>query len=67
MEKISWTDRVKNYELLQRVKEERNILQAIKIRRVKWIGYILRRTCLLKHAIEGKVEERIEVKGRRGR
>jgi len=67
MDKISWTDRVKNEDLLQIVKEERNILQATKIRKVKWSGHILRRTCLLKHAIEGKKEERIEVKGRRGR
>ena len=28
MEKISWTDRVKNEELLQAVKEERNVLQV---------------------------------------
>jgi hypothetical protein len=27
----------------------------------------LRRNCLLKHFIEGKIEGRIEVKGRRGR
>jgi hypothetical protein len=27
----------------------------------------LRRNCLLKHVIEGKIEERIEVTGRRGR
>jgi len=27
----------------------------------------LRRNCLLKHVIEGKIEGRIEVKGRRGR
>jgi hypothetical protein len=27
----------------------------------------LRRNCLLKHVIEGKIEERIEVMGRRGR
>jgi hypothetical protein len=32
MEKISWTDRVRNEEVLHRVKEERNILQAIKRR-----------------------------------
>jgi hypothetical protein len=32
MEKISWTDRVKNEEVLYRVKEERNILQATKRR-----------------------------------
>ena len=53
--------------LLQRVKDERNILQTIKIRKVTWIGHILRRSCLLKHVIEGKIEGWIEVKGRRGR
>jgi hypothetical protein len=31
MEKISLTDRVRNEEVLHRVKEERNILHAIKI------------------------------------
>jgi hypothetical protein len=30
MEKISWADRVRSEEVLQRVKEERNILQTIK-------------------------------------
>jgi hypothetical protein len=30
MEKISWTDRVRNEEVLHRVKEERNILNEIK-------------------------------------
>jgi hypothetical protein len=30
MEKISWTDRVRNEEVLRRVKEERNIEQTIK-------------------------------------
>jgi DNA phosphorothioation-dependent restriction protein DptG len=30
MEKISWTDRVRNEEVLQGVKEERNILHTIK-------------------------------------
>jgi hypothetical protein len=29
-EKISWTDRVRNEEVLHRVKEERNILRTIK-------------------------------------
>jgi hypothetical protein len=37
------------------------------IRRVNWIGHILRRSCLLKHVVEGKLEERLEVFGRRGR
>jgi hypothetical protein len=67
MEKISWTDRVRNEEVLHRVKEERNILPTIKRRKANWIGHILRRNCLLKHVIEGKVEGRIEMTRRRGR
>jgi hypothetical protein len=31
------------------------------------MGHTLRRNCLLKHVIEGKLEGRIEVTGRRGR
>jgi hypothetical protein len=57
MEKLSWTDRVRNEEVLQRVKEERNIVHTIKRRKANWIGHILRRNCLLKHVIEGKLEE----------
>jgi L-serine deaminase len=49
MEKISWTDRVRNEDVLHRVKEERNIVHTIK------------------HVIEGKLEGRMEVTGRRGR
>jgi hypothetical protein len=64
---ISWTNRVRNEEVLYRVKEERNIVHTIKRRKANWIGHILRRNCLLKHDIEGKLEGRIEVTGRRGR
>jgi hypothetical protein len=66
-EKISCTDRVRNEEVLRRVKEERNILHTMKRRKVNWIGHILRRNCLLKHIIEGKIKGRIEMRGRRGR
>jgi hypothetical protein len=66
MEKISWTDRVRN-EVLNRVKEGRDIIRTIKGRTANWIGQILRRNCLLKHVIEGKVEGRMETTGRRGR
>jgi hypothetical protein len=54
-------------EVLHRVKEERNILHTIKRRKANWIGHIMRRNCLLKHVIEGKVEGRLELTGRRGR
>jgi hypothetical protein len=37
------------------VNEERNILHTIKRRKAKWTGHILRRNCLLKHIIEGKL------------
>jgi hypothetical protein len=55
MEKISRTHRVRNEEVLHRIKEERNIVHTIKIRKVNWIGHFLRRNCLLKHDIEGKI------------
>jgi hypothetical protein len=63
MQKIIRTDRVRNEKILQRVKEERNIVHTIKRRKANWIGHILRRNCLLKHVIEGKLEGT----GRRGR
>jgi hypothetical protein len=59
MEKLKWTDCVRNEEVLHRVKEERNILPTIKGRTANWIGHILRRNCLLKHVIEKKIEGRI--------
>jgi hypothetical protein len=57
---------VRNEDVLHRVKEERNIVHTIKRRKANWIGQILRRNCLLKHVIEGKLEGRVEMTGRRG-
>ena len=51
--------RVRNEEVLKRVKEERNIVQTINL---DW--WLLRRNCLLKHIIEGKIGGRIDVTGR---
>jgi hypothetical protein len=48
---------VRNEEVLQRIKEERNILHRVKRRKANWIGHILRRICLLKHVTEGKIRE----------
>jgi len=55
MEKISWTDHVRNEDLLLRVMEQRNILHEISKRKANWIGHILRRDCLLQRVIEGKI------------
>jgi hypothetical protein len=66
MEKIGWTDRARNEEVLHRLKEDKNILCRINRMKANWIGHILCRDCLLEHIIEGKIEGKREVKRRRG-
>ena len=61
------SDHVRNEDVLLRVNEHRNILQEIRKRKANWIGHILRRNCLLKQVIEGKIKGEMEVKIRRGR
>ena len=61
MEKISWTDHVRNEEVLLRVNEQRNILHEIRKRKARWIGHIVHRNCLLKQVIEGKLKGEMEV------
>jgi hypothetical protein len=53
MEKIIWTDHVRNEEVLLRVKEQ--------------ICHILRRNCLLLNVIKGKIKGEVEVIQRRER
>ena len=67
MEKISWTDYVRNEEVLLRVNEQRNILREIRKRKANWIGRILRRNCLMRQVIEGKIKGEVQVTRRRGR
>ena len=67
MEKVSWTDHVRNEDVLLRVKEQRNILHEIRKRKANWIGHILRKNCLLQRVIERKIIVGIEVTGRQGR
>jgi hypothetical protein len=55
---------VKKEEVLLIVKEQRNIPHEISKRKPNWIGHILRRNCLLKRVIEGKIKGEIEVTGR---
>jgi len=40
MEKISWTDIVRNEKVLSRAKKERNFLRTIKRRKANWIVLI---------------------------
>ena len=67
MEKISWTDYVRNEDVLLGVKEQRNILHEISKRKPNWIGHILGRNFLLQRVIEGKIKRGIEVTGKGGR
>jgi len=54
MEKISWTDHVRNEEVLLWVKEQRNILHEISKRKANWTGHILRKTAFY----DGLLKER---------
>ena len=65
MEKISWTNHMRNEEVLLRVNEQRNILHEIRKQKANWIGHILRRNCLLKQVIEGKIKGEMKVARRR--
>jgi hypothetical protein len=67
IEKIIWTDYVRNEDVLLRVKEQRNILHEIRKRKANWIGHVLRRNCILQRVSEGKIQRKIEVTGRQGR
>jgi len=67
MKKSRWTDHMRNEEVLHGAKEERNTVPTRKRRKVSWVVHILRRNCLLKHAIQGKISGMIKVTGRRRR
>ena len=58
---------MRNEEVLVTVNKQRNMLHEIRKRKANWIGHILRRICLLKQVIEGKIKAEAEVTRRRGR
>ena len=58
---------MRNEEVFLRVNEQRNLLHEIRNLKGNWMGHILRRNCLLKQAIEGKIKGEMEVTRRRGR
>ena len=61
MEKISWTEKITNEEVLKRVGEERQLIKMIRNRKKNWIGHVLRGDGLLREVMEGRME------GKRGR
>ena len=53
MERVKWTDKIKNAAVLERVGEGRIMLELINKRKINWLGHGLGRTWLLKDALEG--------------
>jgi len=55
MEKISWTAKVSNSEVLNRVKENRCIISKINQRKRRWLGHVLWHDVLLRDVLEGRM------------
>jgi len=55
MEKISWTAKVSNSEVLNRVEETRCIIDTINQRKRRWPGHVLRHDVLLRDIQEGRM------------
>ena len=56
MEKVSWTEKRTNEEILQRVGEKRCLLETIIKRKKNWIGHIIREEGLLLDVMEGRMD-----------
>ena len=54
MERISWTDKITNEEVLRRVGEKRSMAETIVRRKKNWIGHIMRGDGLIKKLWKGK-------------
>ncbi|KAJ4427378.1 hypothetical protein ANN_24999, partial [Periplaneta americana] len=52
MERVKWTDRMRNEAMLERVGEERMMMKLLIKRKRNWLGHWLRRNWILKDALE---------------
>ena len=55
MERISWTEKITNEEVLRRVGESRTMMMTIARRKKNWIVHVIRGEGLLREVIEGKM------------
>ncbi|KAI5717477.1 hypothetical protein M8J77_006922 [Diaphorina citri] len=63
IQRISWTEHIENEEVLRRMKKPRELMNMIKIRKLQYLGNIMRnetKYSLLQLIIQGKID------GRRG-
>lgn len=58
MEKIKWTDKKSNEEVLQMAGEQRSLINTIKISHRNWIGYARRGETMLRTVIVGNISGR---------
>ena len=56
IEKIKWSEKVTNEQVLDRTGEKRTLLNNILRRKANWISHILRRNCILHDSIEGQTQ-----------
>ena len=56
MERISWTEKITNEEVLRRVGEKRTMVEKILWRKKNWMGHIMRGYELMKEVMEGKMD-----------
>ena len=59
MLKISWVDKVSNAVVLQKVQENKSMLDTVQHRKFRWIGHILRHDSLLRDIIECRMKGKV--------
>ena len=64
-EKIKWSEKITNAQVLQRIRENRTLLNNILCLKANWIGHILRRNCLFHDAIQGQMTDAKGIERRR--
>ena len=55
LEKISWSDKISNDEVLARVNEKKCIITTIIQRKKNWIGHVMKGEGLLRDVLDGKM------------
>ena len=56
MERISWTEKKTNEEVLRSIGEKRNLVETIIRRKKNWMGHIMRGGGVMKTVVEGRME-----------
>lgn len=58
--KISWVEKVTNDEVMRRMKKEKEVINTMKVRKLKYLGHVMRgeRYRLLQEIMQGKIQGR---------